>query len=184
LNLTPPADSLVQMHQLVFDRLPLGIVIWEMENLADIYTLKLCAANAAASTASGIDLAMLVGKTVVDMVAPGTSPADMPPIFHAYQETIRTGEGRDLGEVRVDQEQLTSIYGEELGHQIFQIQTFPLPDHRAMGIFENITLRKQTEESLAARENQLRTVQPARSDTASASAWARRHSSAALNAWV
>jgi PAS domain S-box-containing protein len=130
--------------------LPVGLVVWHLEDLEDISTFRLVEVNLAARKILGlpIDINLDIEQIQSYEFAVDPFPAFLkiePP--EVYAEVVRTGTNRDLGEIRYRNEQKIE--------RIFSIQAFPLPQQRIGLVFEDISDRKQTEEIIRQSEQKL-----------------------------
>jgi len=100
----------------IVHELPLGIVIWHLENLKDPRTFRFIFANPSAKKYLSVSDAVY-GKTMADIV-PELFDTQLPKIF---QEVALAGAAKDLGEIR---------YGEDKVREgILAGRVYPLPDH-------------------------------------------------------
>lgn len=120
----------------LFSNIPIGLAIWQLENLDDARTFRIVASNRAAEETTGMMREEFLGKTVAEA---------FPPVFttelpEMCAEVVRTGRTHTLEEFPYEDERIPK--------RIFSVRAFPLPD-RCVGIaFENITERKRLEEAL------------------------------------
>ncbi len=116
----------------IVHQLPLGIVIWHLENLKDPRTFRLIFANRPAKKYLSVSDAVY-GKTMADIV-PELFDTQLPKIF---QEVALAGEAKDLGEIR---------YGDDKARDgIFAGRVYPLPDHCVCLSFEDLTEQRKAE---------------------------------------
>jgi PAS domain S-box-containing protein len=126
----------IQLYADVVKNVQVGLVVWQLEDLEDPGSFRLITANPAGCQFTGVDFEALIGTTMAE-----SFPALLETqLILDYVEVVRTGQPKDLGEVR---------YGDErVSEGMFSLKAFPLPN-RCFGLaFENITERKQVEEAL------------------------------------
>ncbi len=130
------AQERIQLYADVVKNAQVGLSVWQLQDLNDPGSFRLLTANPAASELIGIDLEALNGMTLAE-----SFPALLETqILLDYVEVVRTGQAKDLGEVRYSDERVAQ--------GIFSLKAFPLPNHCIGLAFENITQRKQVEEAL------------------------------------
>jgi hypothetical protein len=79
-----------------------GLSVWQLQDLNDPGSFRLLTANPAASELIGIDLEALNGMTLAE-----SFPALLETqILLDYVEVVRTGQAKDLGEVRYSDERV------------------------------------------------------------------------------
>ena len=130
------ARERIQLYADVVKNIQVGLVVWQLENLEQPGSFRLITANSAANQLTGVDFDALIGTTMAQ-----SFPALLDTqLLLDYAEVVRTGQPKDLGEVR---------YGDErVAKGIFSLKAFPLPN-RCLGLaFESITKRKKVEEAL------------------------------------
>ncbi len=126
----------IQLYADVVKNAQVGIVVWQLEDLEDPSSFRLITSNPAACQVTGVDFESLLGTTMAESF-PSLMQTQL--VSH-YVEVVRTGQAKDLGEVR---------YGDEqIAQGMFSLKAFPLPNHCLGLAFENITKRKQVEEAL------------------------------------
>ncbi|MBD2093730.1 PAS domain-containing protein [Trichocoleus sp. FACHB-591] len=126
----------LQLYADVVSNTQVGLVVWQLEDVNDPGSFRLLIANPAASEATGLDFASLVGKTMAE----GFPKLLQTPLVQQYVEVIRTGQSLDLGEI---------VYSEDgVSTGIYSLKAFPLPNRCIGFAFENITARKQIESQL------------------------------------
>ncbi len=127
----------------VFSEMNIGLVIYRMENLSEVSSLKLVYANRQASKYTGTDLSQLVGKYIFDN-SPFLAETDIPQIF---AEVAITKQPHTIGAMEYRDENVQKGY--------FASKAFPMPNDCVGIIFENITLRKRMEEMIKHEKDRL-----------------------------
>jgi len=129
-------EEAIQQYAYIFENVRIGLYVYYLENLDDDRTLRLIAANPAASDFTGVPNEVLLGKTI-DEIFPGLRERDIP---HTFAEVVRTGQSRVLEDVYyVDERVLENI---------FSVKVFPLPNNCVGVVFDNITEQKKAEEAM------------------------------------
>lgn len=129
------AQQQVQLYADVVRNTPLGIQVYHLDDLRDPRTLRLIAANPASQIAGAAPVEETLNKTLQE-----TAP-DLPPeLMETYATIARDGGNVELGEVRYKDENTPE--------GIYAVKAFGLPDHNMGLTFEDITVRKQSEEQL------------------------------------
>lgn len=134
-----------QLYADAVQNMQMGLQIWRLEEMDKPHSLRLLAANPAASKSIGMATADVLGRTILE-VFPAIADTDIP---QTYASVVRTGEKVDLGEV---------LYEDEPGKSVFSVKAFPLPDQCVGVAFENVTLRKQEEAVRHDQDIQLRII--------------------------
>ncbi len=126
----------IQQYADIFENVRIGLYVYHLENLDDDRTLRLIAANPAASDFTGIPNEVILGNTL-DENFPGLREKDIP---QTYAEVVRTGQSRVLEDI---------YYGDErVLENTFSVKVFPLPNNCVGIAFDNITERKKAEEAM------------------------------------
>ena len=135
-----------QLYADAVQNMQVGLYIWCLEAVDKDHSLRLMAANPAASESSGIATEEIVGKTILEAF-PAITDTD---IAQTYAEVVRTGQKRELGELHYEDDRVEK--------SIFSVKAFPLPDQCVGVAFENITRRKQEEDIRHDQDKQLRII--------------------------
>lgn len=132
-------------HQLYIDlveHIPLGLMMWHLQDINDANTFQLIAVNPLARQILGLPIDLIESNWKEPF--PAFLKIESPKI---YADVIRSSTGRDLGEIRYRNEQSVE--------RVVLVKAFPMP-HQHMGvIFEDITDRKQAEEAIGQLERKL-----------------------------
>jgi PAS domain S-box-containing protein len=119
----------------VFQRMPMGLVIWRVEDPDDPASLRLVAVNRAATAGSGMRPAELVGRTFADIF---TGPSGRPRA-EAILEAHRTRALRDLGEI------VATESDGFFGPGTYRRAVIPLPGDMVASLIENVTARREAD---------------------------------------
>lgn len=125
----PPAYAL-------YDPLPIGLLIYRLDNLANDKSFRVLGGNQAAVQMIGFDLRPYIGKLVND-VFQELYATGLPT---RYATVVREGRSIDCGKVRYGDARVASA--------VFEVRAFPLPDQCVGVAFENVT------EELAAKQSE------------------------------
>lgn len=130
------AQERIQLYADVVKNAQVGLSVWQLEDLENPGSFRLITSNPAASQFIGIPLEELIGTTIAESFPTllGTQ------LLSDYVDVVRTGQAKDLGEVRYSDEQISEAF--------FWLKAFPLPDRCIGFAFENITERKKVEQVL------------------------------------
>jgi PAS domain S-box-containing protein len=129
------AEQTIKQYEEIVSNVPLGLIVWRLDNLDDSKSLRLLIANPAASRLLGVNVAALVGKTISDAF-PGISEFE----YETYATVARSGMGREIGEVLYQDERVAPNY--------WHVHAFPLTDHCVGVTFENVTEQKRNVEEI------------------------------------
>jgi PAS domain S-box-containing protein len=133
----------VRLYGEIVSNMQMGLQVYQLEKSEDDRSLKMIATNPAATLFTGLAPEDAVGK-MLDEIFPGLRKRGIPQI---YADVVRSGIPVELEqEVGYDENGTLDAW--------WSIRAFPLPDHCVGVLFEDITLKKQTEESL--RRNKIR----------------------------
>jgi hypothetical protein len=116
-----------------FESLPIGVLVWRLEDPNDARSLRLVDCNAAAEREWGEFNGERVGKTI-GTIAPGLLENG---IAERYRQVVLRGKPETIGELRHEEANIPD--------RTFWIESFPLPA-RCVGVaIENITQRRRSE---------------------------------------
>jgi PAS domain S-box-containing protein len=147
----PDADSpipsldqtILTLYPKLVRELPIGVVLFLMEDPSNIKTFRIVDANRAAAAITRSTTEELLGRTLADFpkLLEGRIPS-------GWFETLRTGEVRNLGEIS---------YGDErIRDGVYSVGVFPLSSNFLGVTFENVTDRKVGEQILRDSEERFR----------------------------
>ncbi|MCP4684552.1 MAG: PAS domain S-box protein [bacterium] len=115
---------------------PVGMYVYELENVEDDRSLRLISANPASAVFTGVKTEEIVGR-LIDECFPGLRAKDVP---QRYAEVIRTGRATRLEAFR---------YGDDrVVEGVFSVKAFPLGSCRVAVVFEDISERRRVESML------------------------------------
>ena len=117
----------------VLDGVHVGLIVWELVDVADPAGMRLVYSNPAAEAATGLPVAGILGRTMRE-VLPGTVETQFPSIL---AEVALGGEARDLADV---------VCGDErISERTFSARLFPLPDRRVGVAFNDVPAKRVAE---------------------------------------
>lgn len=120
----------------VIDALPVGILVWRLDDLSNDKSFRLIGTNPASSQATGFPMNSFVGQTMPEAF-PALYETPLPAL---YLEAIHSGHPQELAEF---------IYGDShISRATFSVKAIPLPDQCVLVVFENITHRRKLEDAL------------------------------------
>jgi PAS domain S-box-containing protein len=137
------SQDAIKLYADVMENTPTGLYVWHMDDVNELHSFRLLAANSASASATGVVPETVVGKSMMEAFA-GLYQTPIPEI---YANVIRTGQPVNLGEVAYGDEHVTP--------SIFDVKAFPLPGNNVGISFENITERKRQEQALLENEARL-----------------------------
>jgi PAS domain S-box-containing protein len=117
-----------EIYAELVNNLPVGIIVYRLERRWDPEALRIIAFNAAAEQATGLRAQEIVNHTLAE-VAPERMQTSLPA---QIIECIRSGQARDLGDVRGVLREAT-----------YAVRVFPLKDDRVGVAFEDVTERRR-----------------------------------------
>ena len=137
------AETQRQLYTIATRNMQVGLYVWRLENLEDPRSLRLIAANPATEDFTGVPAEHILNKPILEAF-PALAKTDIPA---QYADVVRTNQSCNLGEV---------TYGDDrVEKSIFTVKAFPLTDSCMGIVFENITERKATEQTLERQKNTL-----------------------------
>lgn len=142
------AQESVTLYGDIVQRMQLGILVWQLQNLDDLTSFRLIECNPAACEILQVtaERQALIGQNMAT-VFPELLETAFPKL---YAEVIRSGQVRDLGEMCFGDRPIPSC--------ICASKAFPLPNQCVGLILEDITERKQAEAALQQSEARFRVV--------------------------
>ncbi len=126
---SPPASAAFQ-HDLL-DKLPLGVVVYRLDDPDDPGSLRLVQANEAASRAVGFDVRPDIGRTFRE-ASPQVLETEIPAL---YAKVALSGEEHDLGVIEYEDDRIERAS--------FRVRAFPMPDRHVGVMFEDVTERRE-----------------------------------------
>ncbi|NEO52152.1 MAG: diguanylate cyclase [Okeania sp. SIO3B5] len=120
----------------IVKNMQVGLHVWQMEDLNDVSSFRLKATNPAVTHLTGYQEKEIMGKRISECF-PHLLKTDLPEI---YAEVIHSGKNRDLGEIE--------YFEQRIPHSIFAVKAFPLLNNCVGILFENVTVRQETENEL------------------------------------
>lgn len=119
----------------VLQRMPMGMVLWRVEDQDDPASLRVVATNRAATAGSGRSPGELVGRTIREVFRPGSVDARAEGILAAH----RSRRLLDLGEAEVAEDDGFFAPG------TYRRAVVPLPGDLVATLIENVTSRREAE---------------------------------------
>lgn len=130
------AEESIRLHAEILNNIQIGLIAWHLENIDDVKTYKLIAANTAASQVTGVAMGELVGKTMAESF-PSLMKTEVPKVC---AEVVRSGKIKDLKEdYFVDASNFKSV---------FSVKVFPLSNNCVGVAFVDITESEKIHEEL------------------------------------
>src|SRR5206468_3769225 len=141
--LTQQLETTLPLYQEILRGLPVGIVVLHLENPRDVKSFRITDVNPAGALLTGATLEDLRGRTLAEF--PKLLKTRLP---LRCLDAFQSREPRNLGEIS---------YGDErIREGIYAVQVFPLLDNFIGVAFENVTERRQAEQSLHQSEERFR----------------------------
>lgn len=144
------AENEKELQRQAVELSPMGLIIYRMEDRADLGSFRLKSVNAAAIRLTGATPEQIqdgLGKSIRET----TPDAVDTKLTRGYLHALETGEPHDFGEITVEEGALTGT--------VFSSIVFPLPDDQLAIFFEDVTERVRSREALRRREAQLADAQ-------------------------
>ncbi len=141
------AAERLRLYEDLFTNLHIGIKVWRLEDVDDAASLRLVASNPAATQATGVPIADVLGKTIAEAF-----PRAVPDgIAEKFADVVRTGTPKDMGEV---------VYSDaRVREGVYSIYAFPLRGGCVGVAFENITKGKLERAAIERRAAYVRLLQ-------------------------
>jgi PAS domain-containing protein len=130
------AEAALEIYKTIVKSLPIGVMVFQLEQLDDPASFRLIAANPSSKLFSGIDLEAEVGKPTIEVFPNGLESG----LLQIYADVVRSGQTRDLGVVPYGDDRVDAGF--------FSVQAVPLPNDTVCVLFENVTERKRGEAAL------------------------------------
>jgi rsbT co-antagonist protein RsbR len=125
----------VALYQTLFQRVPVSMQVYHLDESGDPQSMRLVAVNEAMQRTSKVDIGSKIGMRSIEIYP------NVPESYLELQvELIRTGRSYDLGDVTYQDAQV--------GEVIYSSQLIPLPNAHIATLLVNITERKRAEEAL------------------------------------
>jgi PAS domain S-box-containing protein len=141
--LTQPAETIHSLYSEILRSLPLGVAILQLEDPRDVKTFRIIEINPAAGLLTGATLEDLRGRTLAEF--PRLLKTSFP---RGCLEALESREPRNLGEIS---------YGDDrIRKGIYSVQIFPLSGSFMGVAFDNVTGRRQAEQTLRQSEERFR----------------------------
>jgi PAS domain S-box-containing protein len=141
--LTQQQETNLMLYGEIIRGLPLGMLVLHLENPQDAKSFRIIEINPAATLLTGAAPEDLTGRTLAEF--PKLLKTRFP---RACAEALQSLEPRDLGDIS---------YGDErIREGIYSVQIFPMPGNFLGVAFENVTVRRRTDQALRESEERLR----------------------------
>jgi PAS domain S-box-containing protein len=125
------AQKEIERYKNVVDNMQIGMYLYQLENLEDDRSLRLLAANQAATYFTKVSNEEAIGK-LIDEIFPALRAQGVPQLF---ANVVRTGKLFEVDDFYYSDENIPPSY--------FRFKVFPLPDQCVGIVFENITEKKK-----------------------------------------
>lgn len=130
------AEERIRLYVEILDNVQIGMVVWQLENVDDIKTYKLIAANTAATQCTGVALGDLIGKTMTECFS-NLMGTEVPQI---YAEVVRSGKVKRLKD---------ELFTDKVNSStILSVKAFPLSNNCVGVAFVDITENEKIHEEL------------------------------------
>jgi len=126
----------VRLYADTIDNMQNGFYVYRLEKLGDPLSLRMIATNRAASAMTGASMESVLGKTIGEAF-PGLIETPIPQI---YADIAANGGNWETENV---------VYSDDVIAGAFAVKAFALPNSTVGVTFENITVRKQNEATIA-----------------------------------
>ncbi|MGB3403254.1 MAG: ATP-binding protein [Microcoleaceae cyanobacterium] len=142
------AQAEIEIYEDIVKNLPIGLIVWRLEQMEDWKSLHLVNANPTADQLLGISISQETGKSIIKSF-PNIEQNRLH-IAQQYAEVVRTQQRQVFNEVN---------YGDDrIDESIFAVQAFPLSNQCVGVAFDDITEQKRIEIALAESERLYRSV--------------------------
>ncbi|MDR3709655.1 MAG: PAS domain S-box protein [Capsulimonadaceae bacterium] len=126
------AEEDIRMYGEVVRNMPLGVVVYHLEDDQDDYSLKITLYNSAVENRGVIGAKRGIGCYVRDVYPPST----VDQLAHRVAEVVRTGEPDSVEQADCDENGAL--------RRVLSIQIFPLPNRRACVVVDDITEKRRS----------------------------------------
>jgi PAS domain S-box-containing protein len=131
-----PASVGARIDEEIVASIPVALVVWQLDDVSNPNSLRLTAINHEASRIMQMSADQAVGK-LIEEILPRIADTGLPQI---YAQVVRSGQAQDIDEIRYGDSSLPDAY--------YRLRIFPLAGNRVGVTFEDISVRKQAEETL------------------------------------
>ena len=135
----------LHLYQMAIEKMPLGLTVWDLEDLDDPGSFRLIACNPQIEKATGAPFREFIGTTVRESF-PSLLETEGPRI---YAEAVRTGQVRELPDLHFPGDEQTAP-------GVYSVVAVPLRDRLVAVFGQNITDYKRAEEAVREGEERLR----------------------------
>ncbi|MGB3536072.1 MAG: ATP-binding protein [Microcoleaceae cyanobacterium] len=142
------AQAEIKIYENIVKSLPIGLIVWRLEQLEDWKSLRLFNVNPTAEQLLGIPLSLEIGRSILECF-PNVEQIH-PETANQYAEVVRT-------QTLFIQEEV--LYEDDrVNESMFSLQAFPLADQCVGIAFDDITEHKRIETALAESERLYRSI--------------------------
>src|SRR5229473_1531456 len=141
--LTPSRDATLPPYPEIFSGLPMGVVVLQFENPKDVRSFRIMDLNPAAASLTGASLEELRGRALGDF--PTLLKTPFP---NGCLNALHDRKPKNLGEI--------TCGDESIRQGIYSVQIFPLSGNFLGIVFENVTDRNRSEQTLRESEERFR----------------------------
>ena len=138
----------IDFYKDIFENIQVGLCVWKLEDLDDLSTFHLIAANPAAVELSGIPFPDYIGQRLTDCFP--NALENNQALLLVLAKVIQSGEAQKLDKFYYDNMSINASR--------FAAKIFPLSDNCVGVAFENITERQHTEKVLLETTQRYRQV--------------------------